>query len=388
MREGEGTAAPPRLQTVAREWGRIGVTGFGGPPTHIRLLRELCVDRRGWLTEADFDDALSACNLLPGPASTQLSIFCGWRVRGARGALVGGLAFVLPGLALIIGLAALFLSDHAPRWLAGAAAGAGAAVAAVAVHAGLGLAPASWQRAPARARWMGYLIAGTAGAAVAGPWVLLVLIGAGLVELLAQHVRIHPPEGSHSVLAPGLAVTTATGSVGALMWTALKVGALSYGGGFVIVPLMQGDAVDRYSWLSPEQFLTGVALGQVTPGPVVHTIAVVGYGAAGVPGALLTALVAFAPSFLFVLLFAPRFDLLRHNPAVRAFLDGTGPAAIGVILGSAVPLTLALGQWWQGAVLLAALAALLLLRRGVLTVLLAAGAIGVSVALLGGDLPS
>ncbi len=108
------------LGTVLREWGRIGVTGFGGPPAHIALLRRLCVDSRGWLDAAEFEDAIAACNLLPGPASTELAIFCAWRVRGRLGAVVGGLAFIVPGLIVILFLAALFLAGAPPLWVRGA----------------------------------------------------------------------------------------------------------------------------------------------------------------------------------------------------------------------------------------------------------------------------
>jgi chromate transporter len=168
-------------------------------------------------------------------------------------------------------------------------------------------------------------------------------------------------------------------SVAPLVWVAFKVGALSYGGGFVIIPLMQGDAVDRYRWLTSAQFLNAVALGQITPGPVVHTVAVVGYGAAGVGGALLAALVAFAPSFAFVLLGGDRFDRIRRDDRARAFLDGAGPASVGAILGSAIPLAAALDEHWQFAVLAAAAVALLLLRRGVVVTLLGAAVLGVLV---------
>ena len=113
----------PSLWVVLREWGRIGCIGFGGPPTHIALLRRLCVDREQWLTAREFEDALAACNLLPGPASTQLAIYCAWRLRGRAGALVGGLAFILPGLILIIALAAICLGSP-PRWVRGAGSGA------------------------------------------------------------------------------------------------------------------------------------------------------------------------------------------------------------------------------------------------------------------------
>jgi chromate transporter len=170
-------------------------------------------------------------------------------------------------------------------------------------------------------------------------------------------------------------------------WVAFKVGALSYGGGFVIIPLMQADAVSHYHWMTGGQFLNAVALGQVTPGPVVQTVAVVGYAAAGIGGGLLAAAVAFAPSFAFVLLGARHFGRLRDNPRAAAFLGGAGPAAIGAILGSAIPLTRTLTQPWQYAVLAAAAAALFLLRRGVVFTLLAAGAAGLILAVAGVPLP-
>jgi chromate transporter len=143
------------LGTVAREWGRIGCIGFGGPPAHIALLRQLCVERRQWLDAQEFEDAIAACNLLPGPASTELAIFCAWRVRGRVGALAGGLAFILPGLACILALSALFLTGTPPLWVKGAGAGAGAAVAVVAVQAGWTLLGPSWTRTGTRARRTG-----------------------------------------------------------------------------------------------------------------------------------------------------------------------------------------------------------------------------------------
>src|SRR4051794_6634111 len=166
------------LGVVLREWGRIGCLGFGGPPAHMALLRELCVERRGYLTDAEFEDAVAACNLLPGPASTQLAIFTAWRVAGPPGALVGGLAFVLPGLVAMVALAALFLASDPPVWIRGAGAGAGAAVAAVAVRTGASLVPASRRRAPG-ARWFAYAFAGGAAAVLAGPWVVLALLACG-----------------------------------------------------------------------------------------------------------------------------------------------------------------------------------------------------------------
>jgi chromate transporter len=172
-----------------------------------------------------------------------------------------------------------------------------------------------------------------------------------------------------------------------LAWTAFKVGALSFGGGFVIIPLMQSDAVHTYHWMTGSQFLNAVALGQVTPGPVVATVAAVGYAAHGIAGGLLAALVAFVPSFSFVLLGGRRFEQLRENDSARAFLEGAGPAAIGAILGAAIVLAEALKEGWQFGVLAATAIALLVLKRGVVQTLLAAGAIGAIAALAGAALP-
>jgi chromate transporter len=377
---------------VLREWGRIGCIGFGGPPTHIKLLRDLCVERKGWLDAREFEDAIAACNLLPGPASTQLAIFCAWRVRGRLGAVMGGAAFILPGLLVILALAALFLSGTPPRWVIASGAGAGAAVPAVALQAGITLLVASRRnrsQKAAQTRWLFYLAAGAAAAATVGPWLVVVLLGCGGAELAFQSMQ--RDNGQIRVIAAVpllLASAAGSGVLLPLSWVALKVGALSYGGGFVIIPLMQADAVGRYHWMSGADFLNAVALGQVTPGPVTHTVAVVGYAAAGLGGGLLAATVAFAPSFAFILLGARHFDRLRGNWRARAFLDGAGPAAVGAILGSAVPLARAISVPWQYAVLAGATVVLMLLRQSVVLTLIGAGAVGALIAAAGGPLPT
>jgi chromate transporter len=382
-----GLADPPGggdvpLATVAREWWRLGAIGFGGPPTHIVLLRELCVKRRGWIPADEFEDAIATCNLLPGPASTQLAIYCASRVGGWPGALVGGTGFILPGLATILTLAWLFLSSSPPDWVRAAGAGAGAAVAAVALRAALDLAGPSWKRvagAAVRGRWVAYLAAGALGSALAGPWLVLVLLGCGCAEVL---VRRPARPGALT-----LAAAPHAGGIGAVAWTALKVGLLSFGGGFVIVPLMQADAVSRYHWMTGQQFLSAVALGQVTPGPVVCTVAMVGYAAGGLGTGLLAALIAFTPSFVFVLAGRRRFDRLRGNVTARAFLEGAGPGAIGAIAGSAYLLAGELSEAWQYALLGAAAAALLLARRGIVGVLIAATLLGELALVAGARIP-
>jgi chromate transporter len=382
----DGRTSVP-LAAIARAWTRIGLTGFGGPPAHIALLRRLVVDREGWLDAREFEDANAAAGLLPGPASTQLAIFCAYRVGGAPGAVVGGLGFVLPAVVAILALSVVFLAHAPPLWIRGAGAGAGAAVAAVAVHAARGLLGPSIARVRGtrarEARWLAYLAAGVLAAALIGPYLVLVLLACGLCELALQR----RPAGMAAFHWGPLAALGHAGALGSLAWTAFKVGALSFGGGFVIIPLMQGDAVHTYHWMSNAQFLNAVALGQITPGPVVATVAAVGYAAHGLLGGALAALVAFAPSFSFVVLGGRRFERFRANANARAFLDGASPAAIGAILGAAITLATALSEGWQFGVLAAAAVVLLVARRGVVQTLLAAAAIGVIVALAGGALP-
>jgi chromate transporter len=375
----------PSLAVVLREWTRIGVTGFGGPPAHIALLRQLVVERCRWMDARAFEDANAACGLLPGPASTQMAIYCAYRVAGPAGAVAGGLGFIVPAVIAVIMLCTVILGQSPPLWVRGAGAGAGAAVAAVALQAARSLVRPSVERARGRAAlgwWAAYLVAGAAGAVLAGPYLALVLIGCGAVELVRRRGAAALGIGPLAVAAP-----VAASGIGALAWTAFKVGALSFGGGFVIIPLMQGDAVHVYHWMTNAQFLNAVALGQITPGPVVATIAAVGYAAHGVLGGVLAAAIAFAPSFSFVMLAGGHFERLRETPGPRTFLDGAGPAAIGAIGGAAITLAMALGEPWQFAVLAAAIVALIVAGRGIFPTLLGAALVGALVAVAGGPVP-
>lgn len=379
---------PVPTSEVLREWGRIGVIGFGGPPAHVALLRQLCVEEREWIDARHFEDANAACGLLPGPASTQLAIFLAHHVAGARGAIVGGVAFIVPGLLMILVLSALYLHGTPPDWMKGIAAGAGAAVVAVVVQAGVGFGRAALQGREGAQRIRAVLYALIAGCVtvVAGAWVVLALLGCGLIELALRRGGL--ADRLSSLALPGVVLaTTGAAALPDLVWTAFKVGALSYGGGFVIIPLMQADAVN-HGWMTDAQFTGAVAFGQITPGPVVQTVAVVGWAAAGLGGALLAAFVAFLPSFLIILIVGERFERIRQDRNARAFLDGAGPAAVGAIFGAAVPLLEGLVEPWQLAVLAVAAVALFVVRAGAVPVLLAAGAAGAVIVLAGAAVPA
>jgi chromate transporter len=350
------------VSTVVREWARMGALSFGGPPVQVAMLRDLTVERRRWLDAREFEDANAATQLLPGPAGTQLAIYCAMRVGGKAGAILGGVAFILPGLVLILAISALALAKSPPEWILGIGAGAAASVVAVVAQAGIVLTRSSLEhrRGGPLLRAIAYVAVGFVATLIAGTGLVLALLACGLVELTWRRragAAVHAwPVGLV------LAVTTGAAALPAVAWTALKVGALSYGGGFVIIPLMQEDAVETYGWMTSAEFVNAVAYGQLTPGPVVQTVAIVGWAAAGLGGALLASVVAFAPSFLVIGLTAERFDRLRRSGAARAFFDGAGPAAAGAILGATVPLFEPLDETWQYGVLAAAALVLLLGR--------------------------
>ena len=234
----------------------------------------------------------------------------------------------------------------------------------------------------AAARAAAYLAVGAAAVVLVGPLVVVALLACGLAEL--AWARRH---AAAIVVWPAVLVLAARAAqeLPPLAWTAAKVGALSYGGGFVIIPLMQGDAI-AHDWMTSAGFANAVAFGQITPGPVTHTVALVGWAAAGPVGALLATVIAFAPSFLAILLGGAAFERLRSNRSARTFLDGAGPAAIGAILGAGLTLAGALEAGWQFAVLAGA-ALLLALGSPPLVALLAGAAAGLAAAALGLTLP-
>jgi chromate transporter len=306
----------------------------------------MMVERERWLSAREFQDAVAATSLLPGHASTQLAIFCARAVAGIRGAIVGGLAFIVPGFVLIVLLAELFLAHGRNDAVRGASAGVAAAVVVVIVVAGIGFARSYASiHGALLLRSVAYALAGAAATVSLGPWVLAVLLGSGIVEVA---LRLRRPAA--------IVWLGSTAKLGALAWTAFKI----------------ADAV---------------ALGQLTPGPVVLTVSVVGYAVAGVAGAALAAAVAFAPSFAFVLVGAPYFAQLRERPGPRAFLDGAGPAAVGAIFGAAALLApQAWKEWWQPLVIVAAVVAALLGRSSFFVLALGIG-LGLLAAAVGLPLP-
>ena len=342
---------------------RLGFSGFGGPLAHIAMMEAETVERRGWLSKAQFMEGLALCQMLPGPASTQLGIYIGYLRGGLQGAILSGLAFILPGFAIITTLAWLYGHYGTLPQVQGAFTGINPAVVAIVVFACWRLGRSAVTSVP-----LGLL----AGAAFLATWLwrtdtVFVLLAAGGLGVFLARVRGAAAGAALLAVAPPLPAVLAGQSGAAsfpaldLAWLFFKTGAFVYGGGYVILPFIYREAVQRYGWLDPQTFLDGIALGQITPGPIVNLSAFVGYQVGGFPGAALAAAAVFLPAFAAILLAIPLMDRIRRGEAFQAFLRAVNAAVVGAILGATVPLA-------QGAIVslatgTIALASLLLLWR-------------------------
>ncbi|MEX2246097.1 MAG: chromate efflux transporter [Dehalococcoidia bacterium] len=373
-----------RYGELLRLFGKLGVIGFGGPTAHIAMMEDEAVRRRGWLAREEFIDALAATNVIPGPNSTEMAVHIGYRRAGVAGGLLAGVTFILPAFVLMVGLSWAYF-----RWADVAAVADvfdGIKPAVIAV-----LAVTLWRLFRASVKDVPQLaIVGVAGALAYAftSWEPLVLIAAGLCGVaLYARPRAFPKLPLLSVapwpllLVPALAAAFFAwepGALGDLALVFLRAGGLLFGGGYVLIPLTEGDVTGRFGWLTERQFLDGVALGQMTPGPIVITATFVGYGAAGFPGALVATVAVFAPSFLFAIAAGNFLDRVRGWKLGRAFLLGVGPAVVGTI--GAVSLKLvpeAINDSWGVALLAVALA--LAWRYGPIPALAVAGGGGIAV---------
>ena len=346
---------------------RIGLLGFGGPQAHIAMLRDEIVNTRGWVDGDRFDEGLGLCEALPGPASSQMAIYLGWLQRGWIGGLISGICFLLPGLLIVLGLSELWRNGQSIPSFTTALQTLQPVIAAIIWAFAwklMGSRRAGWQRVTAALVMLGGLInAFTPLTLPAG--LLLLLAGLSRWLIAPPPALTPPPAGSSGLLTP-IPLATAPllvsswGLLGKLFAVFFKTGLLVFGGGLVIIPLLEQQVVSL-GWLNSAQFLDGVAIGQISPGPVVLTSAFVGYQAGWQEGggsyAVIAACVAtaaiFLPSFLFILAGAPFLQRLRHQPSVKTVLSGVLAGVPGAVAAAALPLTLtAVGSGVMGLQLL------------------------------------
>lgn len=321
------------LRSLASLYLKLGFTAFGGPAAHIAMMEYEVVQRRQWFTREEFLDFLGVVNLIPGPNSTEMAIQIGYRMGGIPGLLLGGVCFILPAALLTLALAWAYVRYGTMPQVAGILYGVKAVVIAIVVQA-------IWKLARTAVKSALLAIVGVAAMAASarGVNVLFVLFGCGVILMFSG--GLVSPKNKRAALLPGTplagvagaAITATLFSLWALFWFFLKIGAVLFGSGYVLLAFLRSDLVTRLHWLTDQQLLDAIAIGQVTPGPVSSTATFIGYLLGRFPGSVIATIAIFLPGFVFIFLVAPLVPRLRNSPLFGAFLDGVNVGAVALMV--------------------------------------------------------
>ena len=356
------TPGPRRrpIREVVLYFLRLGTIGFGGPVALVgQMERELVGGEKSWLTKEEMRDAIVVSQSLPGPLAIQVGIFIAYLRGGFWGAWAGGWAFILPNFLIVVVLAALYVHFGGLSWMTALFYGVSPAVIALILHSCWRLAKLGMED------WAQWVVAGVCF--VVTIWleteVAVLFIGAGILGILYYGSLFRggfPPAALFAAVPIAIDTREPTaGILGSLLTFFLKAGSLTFGSGLVIVPFLEKGLVQQYGWLNGREFLVAVAVGMLSPGPVVITATFVGYLVAGFWGSLVSTIGIFLPSFILILVVAPILIRHRANPNVQGFVKGAYAAAIGTILGASVLLgKIAIGDWLTALIGLASLGVL------------------------------
>ncbi len=349
-----------RLREVTLLFLRLGATAFGGPAAHLAIMHDEVVKRRKWLSDQGFLDLLGATNLIPGPNSTEMAIHLGFLRAGWPGLIAAGVSFVTPAMLIVLALAWLYIRFGATPQAGWLLYGVKPVVIAIIVQALWSLGSEALKN---------LLTFGTAAAVIAGYFLglneIALLFAGGLIVMIARNYRRLHSQPVNALLP--LSTLGAAGvasipfSLTGLFLTFLKIGAVLYGSGYVLLAFLRADLVVRHGWLSDQQLIDAVAVGQVTPGPLFTTATFIGYTLGGLPGALLATLSIFLPSFIFVAISNPLIPRLRGSPVVSGLLDGVNAASLGLM--AAVTWQLARAALIDPLTVVSAILAFLILTR-------------------------
>lgn len=309
----------PSLAALAAYFLRLGTFGFGGPIALTGSMQRDLVEERGWVTKGDYVKGLALAQLAPGPLAAQLAIYLGWARAGVLGATIVALAFVLPSFLMVIAISIAYVRFGGLAWMQSAFYGIGAAVIALILRSAYKLVRLTLARDPEL--WLIFGVNAIATALLEAEVVSLIL-GSGVATLLL-HVGRSKISVSLCLAPPAV-----------LFLFFAKAGAFVFGSGLAIVPFLYGGVVREHRWLTDQQFLDAVAVAMITPGPVVITVAFIGYLEQGLSGAVLASLGVFLPCWLFVVIPAPFYSRFADNPRLKAFVDGVTAAATGAIAGA------------------------------------------------------
>lgn len=384
MSSGPQDSTPPSLREVVWLFFRLGATAFGGPAAHIAMMEEEVVRRRQWLSREEFLDLLGATNLIPGPNSTEMAIHIGHKMAGWRGLIFGGAAFIVPAFLIVWAIAWFYLAFGALPAVQSIFSGVKPVILAV-------VAQALWSlsRSAVKDRLLGGLAVVALGLYLAWSNELLVLFLIALLNLLLR-LKLRPTQLKTALLpwlgamlffpaqrAWGEATSASRVSPELLFAYFAKVGSVLFGSGYVLIAFLQSDLVNKYQWITQQQLVDAIAVGQFTPGPVFTTTTFIGYLILGHQGAIVATLGIFLPAFLLVALSAPLIPALRRSRWTAPLLDGLNVASLSLMAGAAIVLGQATVLSWYGAVTFI-LSFFLLIRFKVNSVwlILAAGTLG------------
>ncbi len=380
-------ASGAELKQIALSFLRLGTTAFGGPAAHIAMMEEEFVRRRGWISHEEFLDMLGATNLIPGPNSTEMAIHIGHQRAGWKGMVLGGVCFIVPAMLIVMVAAWAYVRFGSLPQVHGIMYGIKPVIIAIVLQA-------LWRLVPSAVKSKFLAIIGliAAAGALSGVNTLVVLFGAGVIAASAVWINQRRLAGAFTTIAairwPGvLSVLKSVSATAAIVPLSLlglflfflKVGAVLYGSGYVLLAFLQADLVDHSHWLTQSQLLDAVAVGQVTPGPVFTTATFIGYLLGGTTGAVVATIGIFIPSFIFVAASRPLIPRIRRSMIAGAFLDGVNAGALALMAAVTLQLSrAALVNVTTGTV--AAISALLLIHFRVNSawLIFAAGLVGLA----------
>lgn len=352
---------PQPIRELVQYFLRLGLLGFGGPVALVGQMERELVTERGWLTREQMREAIAVCQSMPGPLAIQVGIYISYLRGGFRGAWAGGWAFIFPNFVIVAALGALYVHFGGLQPVTAIFYGVSPAVIALILHSCYRLAKLGMED------WLQWMLAAVCfGVTVLlQAEVALLFIGAGVLGILRYGTLWRRGSVTPLLAAAPLAPVThvapvaSAATLGKLLLFFLKAGALTFGSGLVIVPFLQQGVVQQYGWLGEREFLVAVAVGMISPGPVVITATFVGYLVAGLRGSLAATVGIFLPSFILVLVAAPLLARHRSNRNVQGFVKGAYAAAIGTIIGACALLgRIAIGDWLTILIALGALIAL------------------------------
>lgn len=374
------TLTPYSLRELVLYFLHLGTTGFGGPIALVGYMQRDLVERRRWIALKDYKEGLALAQLAPGPLAAQLAIYLGWLDHGVWGATLVAIAFVLPSFVMVFVLSALYLAYGGIGWMQGAFYGIGAAVIAIIGRSAYKLTASTL--GSDRLLWVLFAVSALVTAWTESELIWLFVL-CGVVTLVTRGFATKPVALAlvpWPWLMAGVHGEAPTSALWQIAYCFTEAGAFVFGSGLAIVPFLHGAVVNDLQWLSERQFLDAVAVAMITPGPVVITVAFIGYLVAGPLGGLVAAIAVFLPCYLLVVIPARYFRRSVYDPRVKAFVEGVTAAAAGAIAGAALVLgRRAIIDVPTALIALGTLAILTRLKVSEPLLILAAGALGIVV---------